>query len=220
MNLKVLKKMIVLLMLGGCLVSCSKDEMNISHPEELLYYNSATGKRELFTKMDGKFSLVFYTKDENKLRTELALAGIEFPQVEETKEFNSYSLDPVGSGIKIFRNYKSVYLVEGDYKKAAAALSHSLYWAPYYKSENGKEMCLSEGVLVKLHSTKRLAQVERLAKKYAVEMMGANKYLPGEYMLVCTNRSKGNALEMAVIFYDSGLFEYAAPDFIYTLNPH
>ena len=121
-----------------------------------------------------------------------------------------------GSGVKKFTNCTYMLSVKGDYEKAAAALSHSLYWAPYYKDEDGREVGTTELILVQLHPGTTLEQMKRLAKEYSVEMIGAAKYSPKFYLFACTNRSKGNALEMSAVFYESGLFEVVEPDEIIT----
>lgn len=56
-----------------------------------------------------------------------------------------------------------------------------------------------------------MAQLEELAKENAVTVTGADKFLEGWYYLACTNYLKGNALEMANFFYDSGMFTTSSP---------
>ena len=72
--------------------------------------------------------------------------------------------------------------------------------------------------MVKLKPATTLKQLERLANKNSVEMMGAHKegYMKEWYYLACTNQSKGNSLIMANLLYESGLFEEAMPNFILT----
>jgi hypothetical protein len=117
--------------------------------------------------------------------------------------------------------------VEGDHEKVAATLSSVVYWSPYYKFDDGEEMVVTEMFTVELKTGQtsndgaigtrasvdpdHVARLEALAKENAVEMIGWNKYTPNCYRLACTNRSTGNALVMANLFYASGLFETAYP---------
>jgi hypothetical protein len=165
-------------------------------------------------RMDGKFHVMFYTAEEDKLNKELANAGAKLLNIsEEIREYYFYALDIIGSGVNKFTNYKTA-TVEGNYEKIADALSSALYWAPYYETENGSEIGTTNLIIVKLNPETSLTQLEKLAEENAVEMIGADKGLPEWYILACTGQSKSNALEMANLFYDSGLFEEAAPDFI------
>ena len=209
-----------MLILAGFILSCNKNDNpsipNIIHPDELSYYY--LGEEIPLTKVKDKFYMAFYSKNEQILRSELAKAGIDFPSVEEVKRYTDYSYDLIGSGSKIFKNYMCAVVENVDYEKVASELTaNTIYWAPYYQTKDGYEVGLTEGLAVKLNPKTSIKQILTLLNKYSVEMMGADKYLPGWFMLVCTNRSKGNSLELANIFYRSGLFEETAPDFIVKL---
>lgn len=104
-----------------------------------------------------------------------------------------------------------VATIQGDYNKVSSVLSDAFYWTPYYKMENGNEIGITNLFYVKLKSETNLSMLKELAKENAVEVIGADEFLQGCYYLACTNLSKGNALEMANLFYESGLFEFASP---------
>jgi hypothetical protein len=164
--------------------------------------------------------VLFYTKNEHKLRSELSKAGIELEHKEEIEQYNSYSCDATGSGVKKFANYKYVYLVEGDYNMVEKALSsYSLFWAPYYMDENGNERGFGEQLSVKIRTGTSFSKIKNIAKIFGVEMLGWNRFSTGWYYMACTNHSRANTLEMAAILYNSGLFEEAIPDFIINLHP-
>ena len=82
-------------------------------------------------------------------------------------------------------------------------------YAPF--SANGNEIGITNLFYVKLKSETNLSILKELAKENAVELIGADEFLQGCYYLACTNLSKRNALEMANLFYESGLFEFASP---------
>jgi len=215
-----IKRLIKLCLLFIFFVACNKEnelnEVRTKNFGETDYY-LVDGKKIAITKMDGKFYVMFYLAEEDKFKEELVKAGIKLTREEEITEFSSYSINLIGSGVKKFSHYKTG-IIESSYERAKTALSHTLYWAPYYKINNPqefngiKEVGVTNLFNVKYKSKTSLAQLEELVKKNGVEMIGPDKFLHGWYMLACTNLSKGNALEMANLFYESGLFENTCPD--------
>ena len=87
-----------------------------------------------------------------------------------------------------------------------------LYEAPYFLSEDGKELGLSHLFYVKLKSEEDLPLLEKTAESNVVEIIGNNEYMPLWYTLSCTKASKSNALDMANLFYETGLFDSSQPD--------
>jgi hypothetical protein len=161
------------------------------------------GEKIPLQKMDEKFHVVFHPADANKVRGELTRAGatlgnMEVKTSDDTENFTGYT----------------TAIIEGKHENVVAALSHARYWSPYYKFENGEEMYLSDMFTVIMKPETTLSQLEELAKEYSVKMIGIDKDTPTWYDFACTNLSKGNALEMANLFYESGLFENAFPDFV------
>ena len=61
------------------------------------------------------------------------------------------------------------------------------------------------------------SQLEELAKKYNVEILGNNNLMPLWYTFACTKKSAGDAIDMANAFYESGLCIYAEPDIMHTI---
>lgn len=179
-----------------------------------LDYNSyywLENKKIPVQKMTEKFYVVFYSDNEEKLMTELDAAGAVVTNVQERENYLPSVVDMSESVSKLFSNYKTA-TVEGDYGKIKNTLSSTLYYAPYYRSvEDGREIRLEFLFYVKLKPTTNLEQLEQLAKENTVEILGTGTSLEGWYYFACTNLSKGNALEMANLFYESGLFEYSSP---------
>lgn len=219
-----MKKILLLSTLALLLSACNKTEKN---DECLLlgtrstnfgatYYYLLDGLRIPVQQMDGKFYVMFYTTNESEIRSELSRVGVELIIKEEIKDINNqlaYSYYMTGSGVKRFAHYRTA-IIESSYEKAATALAHTLYWAPYYRDES-KQTGTEEFGITNLFYVKIRGSIEALVNltmEHSVEMIGANKYLQGWYVLGCTNLSKGDALEMTNIFYDSGLFENVATD--------
>lgn len=79
---------------------------------------------------------------------------------------------------------------------------------------NNKEVFLGHLFYVKLKELSDFSKLEKLAKQNVVEIVGNNKYMPLWYTLACSKKSKGDALEIANSFYESGIFAACQPDLI------
>lgn len=87
------------------------------------------------------------------------------------------------------------------------------YEAPFYKKAQ-TEVAISDLFYVKLKSVEDLNKLEKLAARTNTEIVGQNTFMPEWYTLAAHKNSKGNALEVANIFYESGFFSEATPDFM------
>lgn len=88
-----------------------------------------------------------------------------------------------------------------------------VYSAPYYILPNGAELGLSELFLVKLKSESDYHLLESFANEHNVSIV-TNMSRPLWYKLSCTVNSTGNALEMANMAYESGLFANSEAIFV------
>lgn len=135
------------------------------------------------------------------------------------------------SGITILRQPQTVTISNKVHRKAKAATEDTkwaiiesrannapnpniLYQTPSFTSESGEEMFLGHLFYVKLKSPDDLAQLESLAGSEKVEIIGNNEFMPLWYTLSCSKESTGNALELANLFYETGIFSSCQPDFI------
>lgn len=91
--------------------------------------------------------------------------------------------------------------------------SEIIYAAPSFRV-NGKEIGLSQFFYVKLKQEQDIELLEKLAEEKKVEIVGNDGFMPLWYILSCDKNSRGNALEMANLFYETGLFTSAQPDFM------
>ncbi|MCL2727492.1 MAG: S8 family serine peptidase [Bacteroidales bacterium] len=169
-------------------------------------------------KVDNKFYVLFYSDDEVGLMEECAKAGIALKNVRKKLDLARYTTGNLGQGAEKFTNLMAASIEWCSYEQAAPILSSVLYHSPFYKVDGGEEMQVTETFIVILKPGTSLEQLEKLANDYSVEMIGWDSneggYASYWYHFACTNLSKGNALEMANLFYSSGLFESAFPDFI------
>lgn len=158
---------------------------------------------------------------------------------DENKKFILFRQE---DGVKLSANFTDFKLMEPpslvklspkiklSYPKGASLFSSSLMWtsvevsesltkhneilyeAPYFTTEDGHELGLSHLFYVKLKSEKDVDILTEMAAKLNVDIIGYNEYMPLWYTLGCTKHSKGNALEVANIFYETNLFAEAQPD--------
>lgn len=94
-----------------------------------------------------------------------------------------------------------------------------IYAAPFFRTEDGSELGITNILSVQLSKEQQFEKLEKIAEYNNLEILGENRYEPNVYYLSCTKDSKGNALEMANLIYESGLVEYAAPEFILESSP-
>jgi len=172
------------------------------------------GEKIPLQKMDKKFYVMFYTAKEDKQKTEFSKAGIDLIDEREVSEFRSYSIDMTdyGENARKLNNYKTA-TIEGNHEQIVSSMPDILYWSPYYRMANGLEIGITNLFFVELKPDIDIEQLEQLAEKYSVHIIGADNSLKGWYYIACNNSSRGNALEMANLFYESGLFLESCPDF-------
>ena len=96
---------------------------------------------------------------------------------------------------------------------------HVLYEAPFLFTPDAEEVGLSHLFYVKLKKEADLEELQRLADENQVTILGHNKFMPLWYTLACSSESSGNALEVANIFFESGFFAAAEPDFLVEFEP-
>ncbi|MCL2727411.1 MAG: hypothetical protein FWD56_03415 [Bacteroidales bacterium] len=205
------------------LVGCNKSE---NQPEDetsttrSINFNDVSyylldGQKIPVRKNDGKFYVMFHTSEVGKITEQLSKVDIKLKNLTDVQGINLYSINVIGSGVNKFSDFKSA-TIEGEYETVKLALSHTLYWAPYYqfleRFEGIDEFGITNLFYVKLKSLKDMDLLMKLAKENLVELIGSDKFLYGWYLLACTNHSKGDALEMTNLFFESGLFENASTD--------
>ncbi|AFL84113.1 subtilisin-like serine protease [Belliella baltica DSM 15883] len=86
------------------------------------------------------------------------------------------------------------------------------YVAPYFKTENGKEVGLSHLLYVKLFNQNDFSVLDSITQVHNVEILGNNQFMPLWYVLACSEKSDRNALEIANYFFETGLFKSSQPD--------
>ncbi len=98
-------------------------------------------------------------------------------------------------------------------------LDNVLYRTPSYKSSDGNNIFVTHRFYVKLKNSEDLSVLQSMAKQYSAEIEKKDSDLPLWYILRCDLPSSFNALELANIFYESGLFFVAEPEFMGGFSP-
>ena len=102
--------------------------------------------------------------------------------------------------------------IETDYRKIKPALPYVVGWSYYYRwLEEDRELIPSIVISLRLKNENDQTKLEKLAEKRKVHFIGSGSFDTLEF--VCTKDPKCNPLEMANIFYESGLCEFSAPRF-------
>lgn len=106
------------------------------------------------------------------------------------------------------------YCVVENMSKDTSFVNNSdiLYEAPAFSFSNAEVAVLSHLFYVKLKHDTDIAQLQTLAAQHTVEILGNNHFMPLWYTLSCSKQSSGNAMQMANLFYETGLFTAAEPD--------
>lgn len=86
--------------------------------------------------------------------------------------------------------------------------------SPVYLTPNNEELNISHLFYVKLNNQSDFQILENLTQQNNIEIIGNNKYMPLWYILSCDKNSGGNALQMANLFHETGLFTHVQPDFM------
>jgi hypothetical protein len=86
---------------------------------------------------------------------------------------------------------------------------------PVYRSGPGKFLLiLTDEFLARFRDGVSSVQVDEFNKKHGVEIVKRDRYDKNLFILKVTSASKGNALEIANLYYESDITLWAAPNFL------
>ena len=122
----------------------------------------------------------------------------------------------IKAGLKLHNNYKEKdykYMIDSE-NNNSKPINSNIYHSYFYSAEDGVVVGLSHFFYVKLKNDTDLTLLEKLAFENSIEIVGNNEFMPLWYILSCSNKSKGNALEMANLFYETMFFDICEPDFM------
>jgi subtilisin family serine protease len=157
--------------------------------------------------------ILFKKESESKVISDFARNSWNVIKKKEVNFFNT--LIPYKGNSESDTNEWAVIVSESNQISDSIALRLSpkvLYASTFFSTKSGEEAGLSNLFYVRLYKAEDIDKLEYLASKNNVEILGKDKFMPAWYTLSCTRYSKGNALEMANSFYESGIFKSAEPD--------
>ncbi len=103
---------------------------------------------------------------------------------------------------------------KNDFRVKIDTFDEVVYKAPFFKTNRGKPVGISNLFYVKLKDKDDIHLLRKYAERYNVTIIRQNSYMPLWFTLLCTNTSNGNSLEIANAFYESGKFQYSHPNFM------
>lgn len=98
-------------------------------------------------------------------------------------------------------------------------LEHVLYRIPSCKNGDGNNFFITHRFYVKLKDNNDFLSLQEMVDKYNADIEQTDEALPQWYIIRCGLPSSLNALELANIFYESGLFAASEPEFLGTGYP-
>lgn len=173
------------------------------------YYWYENEKVPLY-KMANKFLVMYDCSDSARIHRILANSNIKFKSADKSFGYN-YGVKTKVAGRSTFAN-KHITTIEGDSAALSAVLSEAFYWTPYYQMEDGREIKIGNKFYVELESKEDLPILKNFANENGVDLLYEEDFIKNWYCLGCSETSKGNALELANLFHESGLFKFSCPD--------
>jgi subtilisin family serine protease len=216
-----MKKLLALLLstiaLYGCQKDFSEDTQSISPSTRSMadsseYYYWCDGVKIPLTINESKlFALVETANFENASKTAVN-AGSRMESYRTMTDYAPLGIESSGKNAEMRVSLTSFTLDNANLKSVDT--NDLIYVAPYFKTTDGADIGITNVFSVQLTGEQDLDRLEKLAAENNFEMLGENRFDPSIYYLSCTKESKGNALEMANLMYESGAFEYATPEFL------
>ena len=199
---------LVTIMLYGCQDMVEMLPFEESQGDESYDYYWCNGVKFPLTKDDSKSYVVMDSEKLESFRnsTTCVIKGV--------KALNNYS----AAGVKPSKVRESkidlVSFIMDNTSKANVNPDDIIYEAPYFKADDGSEIGITNFLSVRLKKGLNIETLYEKVEEFNLEFLGENEHDPSIQILICTKDSKGNALEMANFFYESGICEYATPGFI------
>lgn len=168
-------------------------------------YYWCNGERIPLQRLDNKRFVVFKTSDIETVSAALKSKNTDIHISEYTVK------SPAVKSARLFTDSYSATVTD---TVPLLASSEVIYSAPGYQNANGTEIGISNLFYVKLKDNADKSELDEMAAENGVTVMYRNAFMPLWYTLSCSNLSAGNALDMANLFYESGKFAAAHPDFM------
>ena len=185
------------------------DTRAVSESNDYYWYKN---EKIPLNKVEDKSFILFKSQDENSLLSALSKAKIRV-DANNIKEFNYCDAHIIREDTTNYNGYSWVEVNMGV--KTAYQFPEVIYAAPYFNTEVFlDDFPLTNLIYVILKDDIDTELLKEVAEKNNVGVLGKYEGVPHLYIAHCTKDSKGNALEMANAFYETGLFEAVEPGFM------
>lgn len=172
------------------------------------YYWYRGQKIPLTENSNKKYVLLENISDSNEFKGKISNKSIKVEKFKRDRVMLGY--DPVVAQTN--ENTWAIVSLKNQKIPSLTQLPSIKYEIPYFFTTSNAEVGISHLFYVKLKNETDLDMLEKLALTNNVDIIGNNKFMPRWHTLACSKNSSGNALQMANLFYESGLFSAAQPD--------
>ena len=165
---------------------------------------------------------IFFMEDVKDL-----IGGADFSIKDEKRSYTRQHVIPFDKDTEE-RQEKEIFITEVEFSKnldrtdyfeiiqQRLNYNNTIIIAPVYGISEQK-LGVSNNFYVKLSKEEDVGSLFDMAKKYSIEVLGYNEFMPLWITLSCTAETPFNAVEAANLFYESQLYECAEPEFLYSV---
>lgn len=172
------------------------------------------GKKNPLTEITGKKYILYEDNSSiSQLKEIINISGSRF--IKNERFYFSKSIHPYKKKQQNGQNWAILEYTDTSQLKLSN-LSQIAYESSFYLTESGDEVGLSHLFYVKLKNSEDTVILEKTAIENNLKIEGLCMLSPSWYILSCTKNSNGDALKMANLFYETGLFSSAQPDLMPT----
>lgn len=222
---RILSPLILLFLLLGCTrtdideqtpnLDTQTTTTRASLPANATHYFWINGQKVPLQINSGKKFIIFDNSLSDNSAVALLKEGIS-SRLEEKKP-NNYGIN-MSSKNADHLSGRSCILVSHDLAKEADVHNSKgiVYYGESFLFSDGSTGTLSHLFNVKLKQETDIDKLNDLAQIHHVRVIGEDSNLSLWWTLACTEKTDGDALEMANLFYESGLFAESCPDIMPT----
>lgn len=145
-------------------------------------------------------------------KTDTALVKNELQNALSISYFKPFLVGAVQNNATNTLNSKCWSIVETSSSINIPSNSSIDYITPHFTLSDSTTVGISNLFYVKLRNLSDTLKLDSLSNLYNVTRIGYYSRMPLWWTMGCTKYSTGNALEIANLFYESGLFASAQPD--------
>ena len=172
-----------------------------SQTEQFYYYN---GERIMLQEIEQKKYFLIKTEDTLSFKQSFSISG------NRNLFFEKLYVPVIPYNNTLYTDY--CWCIT-EINEQDCNLQNYVYKSSAYFTVRGDTVMLSHLLYVKLKKAEDIDLLESLADSLGFTIVGQNKFMRLWYTLSCTKHSVGNALQVANLLYESGLFAAAEPDF-------